>query len=310
MRIGLITDLAIGLDRRRRAGRRRSATQFLTDLSIGAPPDFVQSATARTGASPRSRRRRWSRGGFAPFIATLRANMRHAGGVRIDHAMGLMRLWLVPHGGSPTEGAYLSYPVDDLLRLLALESHRHRAIVIGEDLGTVPPAFRARCRDAGIAGMDVLWFQRDGERFLAPRRMARRCGGDDHHARPADRRRLVARRRPRAAPRPRHRRRSTRSRERPTERAALWQAFTEAGVASGTRRPSRRHRSASSMPRSASSRARRGRSRSCRSRTSWASPSSPTCRARSTSIPTGAAASACRPTRCCSSPRPSGACAG
>jgi 4-alpha-glucanotransferase len=60
--------------------------------------------------------------------------------------------------------------MDDLMRLLALESHRHRAIVIGEDLGTVPPEFRARCRDAGIAGMDVLWFQRDGEGFLAPDR--------------------------------------------------------------------------------------------------------------------------------------------
>jgi 4-alpha-glucanotransferase len=94
--------------------------------------------------------------------------MRYCGGLRIDHAMGLMRLWLVPHGAPPSEGAYVACPFDDLLRLLALESYRNGAIVIGEDLGTVPPGFRRRCRDAGIAGMDVLWFQRDGTHFLSP----------------------------------------------------------------------------------------------------------------------------------------------
>jgi 4-alpha-glucanotransferase len=111
--------------------------------------------------------------GFAPFIATLRAAMAHAGGVRIDHAMGLARLWLVPQGASAKDGAYLAYPVDDLIRLLALESHRHRAVVIAEDLGTVEPAFRRRLAKAGIAGMDVLWFQRDGKSFLAPSRWRR-----------------------------------------------------------------------------------------------------------------------------------------
>jgi len=90
--------------------------------------------------------------------------------VRIDHAMGLMRLWLIPQGAFPTDGAYLTYPLDDLLRLVALESHRHRAIVIGEDLGTVPPEFRARMAEAGISGMDVLWFQRDKNGFLPPSR--------------------------------------------------------------------------------------------------------------------------------------------
>jgi 4-alpha-glucanotransferase len=166
MRIGLITDLAIGLDR---GGAQVAADPdaFLSDLSIGAPPDFFNpngQDWGLTSFSPQG----LVASGFAPFIATLRANMRHAGGVRIDHAMGLMRLWLVPHGGSPAEGAYLAYPIDDLMRLLALESHRHRAVVIGEDLGTVPPAFHARCRAAGMAGMDVLWFQRDGTRFKAP----------------------------------------------------------------------------------------------------------------------------------------------
>ena len=84
--------------------------------------------------------------------------------------MGLMRLWLIPRGAPPREGAYLAYPVEDLLRLLALELHRHRAVVIGEDLGTVPPGFRARLRRAGIAGMDVLWFERTRLSFKKPSR--------------------------------------------------------------------------------------------------------------------------------------------
>ncbi len=166
MRIGLITDLAIGLDR---GGAQVGADPdaFLTELSIGAPPDFFNPNGQDWGLTSFSPQGLVARG-FAPFIETLRANMRHAGGVRIDHAMGLMRLWLVPRGGLPAEGAYLAYPIDDLLRLLALESHRHRAIVIGEDLGTVPADFRAHCRAAGIAGMDVLLFERDGARFKAP----------------------------------------------------------------------------------------------------------------------------------------------
>ena len=87
--------------------------------------------------------------------------------------MGLMRLWLVPRGAPASEGAYLAYPLEDLLRLLALESHRHGAVVIGEDLGTVPPGFRARLRRAGIAGMDVLWFERTRLTFKKPARWRR-----------------------------------------------------------------------------------------------------------------------------------------
>jgi 4-alpha-glucanotransferase len=166
MRIGLIGDLAVGLDR---AGSEVASHpgDYLEGLSIGAPPDLFNPKGQDWGLTSFSPDALLARG-FAPFLDTLRAALRHAGGVRIDHAMGLMRLWLVPHGASSVEGAYLSYPLDDLMRLLALESHRHNAIVIGEDLGTVPPAFRARCREIGLAGMDVLWFQRDGERFLAP----------------------------------------------------------------------------------------------------------------------------------------------
>jgi 4-alpha-glucanotransferase len=166
MRIGLIGDLAIGVDR---TGSQVGATpqDFLHGLSIGAPPDAFNPQGQDWGLTTFAPHALIATG-FAPFIATLRATMRCCGGLRIDHAMGLRRLWLVPRDGSPADGAYLSYPFDDLLRLLALESHRNGAIVIGEDLGTVPPEFRQRSRDAGIAGMDVLWFQRDGQRFLPP----------------------------------------------------------------------------------------------------------------------------------------------
>jgi 4-alpha-glucanotransferase len=166
MRIGLIGDLAIGVGR---SGSEVSARphDFLHGLSIGAPPDAFNLHGQDWGLTTFAPQALIANG-FEPFIATVRANMRSCGGLRIDHAMGLMRLWLVPHGASPSEGAYLAFPFDDLLRLLALESHRNGAIVIGEDLGTVPPGFRRRCRDAGIAGMDVLWFQRDGTRYLPP----------------------------------------------------------------------------------------------------------------------------------------------
>ncbi|SKA30492.1 4-alpha-glucanotransferase [Enhydrobacter aerosaccus] len=164
MAIGLIGDLAIGLDR---GGSQVGADpeHFLGGVSIGAPPDLFNpkgQGWGLTSFSPQS----LVSTGFEPFIATVRAALRHAGGLRIDHAMGLKRLWLVPDGCEPGEGAYLSYPMDDLLRLLALESHRHRALIIGEDLGTVPPDFRERCRAAGIGGMDVLWFEREGDGFL------------------------------------------------------------------------------------------------------------------------------------------------
>jgi 4-alpha-glucanotransferase len=166
MRIGIVSDLAIGLDPH---GGEVAANpgRFLTGLSIGAPPDAFNPNGQNWGLTSFSPQG-LTASGFDPFIATVRAALRHAGGVRIDHAMGLMRLWLVPDGAPPTDGAYLSYPMDDLMRLLALESHRHRAVIVGEDLGTVPPEFRRRCRALGMAGMDVLWFERDTHGFLPP----------------------------------------------------------------------------------------------------------------------------------------------
>ncbi|WP_287815526.1 4-alpha-glucanotransferase, partial [Pseudomonas sp.] len=99
------------------------------------------------------------RNGFRAFIEMLRANFAHAGGLRIDHVMGLQRLWVIPMDSPPSEGAYLHYPIDDLLRLLTLESHRHKAIVLGEDLGTVPDGLREKLAARHMLGMRVLLFE-------------------------------------------------------------------------------------------------------------------------------------------------------
>ncbi|KAA0012728.1 4-alpha-glucanotransferase [Billgrantia pellis] len=167
MPIGLIADLAVGADAAGSQAWSRQA-EMLEGLSIGAPPDTFNVHGQDWGLAPFSPQGLVN-SGFAGFIEMLRAGFAHAGGLRIDHVLGLLRLWLVPHGASPPEGGYLRYPLDDLLRLVALESWRHRAIVIGEDLGTVPPGLHDRLAACGILGTRVLWFERDDEDdFLPP----------------------------------------------------------------------------------------------------------------------------------------------
>jgi 4-alpha-glucanotransferase len=168
MGIGVIADLAVGTSS---GGSHVWSRQHdvLAAASVGAPPDDLNGqgqSWGLTAFSPRALRLH----GYEPFIETLRASLRQAGGLRIDHVLGLNRLWLVPEGAVATAGAYLAYPLHDLLRLLALESWRHRAIVIGEDLGTVPEGFRQRLAGAGILGMQVLWFERDHGYFVDPSR--------------------------------------------------------------------------------------------------------------------------------------------
>lgn len=166
MRIGLVSDLAVGTDGGgSHAWSRQDETMI--GLSIGAPPDLLNQQGQNWGIaafSPIGLRRN----GYAAFLEMLRAALRHAGGVRIDHVMGLQRLWVVPDGASAKDGAYLTFPIDDMLRLVALESHRHRAVVFGEDLGTVPDGFQERLINNGLFGMRVLWFEREGDRLRPP----------------------------------------------------------------------------------------------------------------------------------------------
>jgi 4-alpha-glucanotransferase len=163
MRIGLIGDLAVGADG---AGSQAWSRQdeLLSALTVGAPPDILNRSGQSWGISafsPDGLRRN----GFRAFIEMLRANFAHAGGLRIDHVMGLQRLWVIPLGSPPNEGAYLNFPVDDMLRLLSLESWRHKAIVLGEDLGTVPEGLHEKLSEREILGMRVLLFEQDNGQF-------------------------------------------------------------------------------------------------------------------------------------------------
>lgn len=167
MRVGLIADLAVGIDPRG-SGAWSAQPDMLAGLSIGSPPDAFNPAGQSWGLTTFSPTALAARG-FEPFLKTVRAVLRDVGGVRIDHIMGLQRLWVVPDGAPRGSGAYLAYPLRDLLRLIALESQRHRAIVIGEDLGTVPSGFRQKLKRHGLMGMSVLWFERRrGASFAAP----------------------------------------------------------------------------------------------------------------------------------------------
>jgi 4-alpha-glucanotransferase len=159
MGIGLIADLAVGLDPGgSHAWSRRD--ELLHGLTLGAPPDAYSDAGQGwgiTGLSPTALKRM----NYEPFLRTVRAALAHAGGLRIDHALGLNRLWVIPDGASSLDGIYLRQPFEDLLRLLALEAHRSKALVIAEDLGVVPPGLRDQLVDRHLLGMRVLPFERD-----------------------------------------------------------------------------------------------------------------------------------------------------
>lgn len=158
MAIGLIADLAVGVD----PGGSDAWSlpkAMLQGLTIGAPPDPLGPLGqnwALTSYSPDGLRAT----GYAPWIAMLRAAFASAGGLRIDHAFGLARLWVIPDGAGPQQGAYLTYPLADLTRLLTLEAHLANAIVIAEDLGTSPTGFSAVMAQRHMLGMRVLPFQR------------------------------------------------------------------------------------------------------------------------------------------------------
>jgi len=171
MEIGLVRDLAIGINP---DGADAWAQQdaFVFGLRCGAPPDEFQPRGQEWGVlplNPLALKRN-----FAPFVQLLRANMRHAGGLRVDHVIGMQRIFVVPLGGDATGGCYVRYPLDELLGVLALESHRNKALIVGEDLGTVPEGFRDRMQEKNILGCAILYFERNKDGSFKPPRNYRR----------------------------------------------------------------------------------------------------------------------------------------
>lgn len=154
---GVIHDLAVGVDPDG-ADAWLWQEAFATDMHAGAPPDDFSAEGQNWAASV------WEPGGldgvaYEPFIETIRASMVHGSGVRIDHVMSLFRLFWIPGGASPAEGVYVKYPADRLLDIVALESHRARSLVIGEDLGTVEPYVRDEMCARSILSTTLMWFE-------------------------------------------------------------------------------------------------------------------------------------------------------
>lgn len=130
------------------------------DVTFGAPPD-PYSASGQDWGLPPFIPHKLRASGYRPLIQTIRAALRHAGGLRIDHVMGLFRLWWIPRAAGATCGAYVRYAAEEQLAVLAVESHRARAFLIGEDLGTVESGVRERLNAAGLLSYRLLWFEQD-----------------------------------------------------------------------------------------------------------------------------------------------------
>jgi 4-alpha-glucanotransferase len=174
MAVGVVHDLAVGVH------PEGFETWALGDVLapsvyVGAPADQFNEQ-GQGWSQPPWRPDRLAAAGYAPYRDMLRAVLRHSGGVRVDHVLGLFRLWWVPRGLTPALGTYVRYDHEALVGILALEAHRAGALVVGEDLGTVEPWMRDLLADRGILGTSVLWFERDHDgRPLPPEHWRALC---------------------------------------------------------------------------------------------------------------------------------------
>jgi len=159
MRIGIMHDLAVGAHPDG-ADAWALGEVMASGATVGAPPDMYNQQ-GQDWSQPPWQPEALARAGYRPYRDMIRTLLRHAGALRIDHVMGLFRLWWVPRGHPATQGAYVRYDHEALVGILALEAHRARAVVIGEDLGTVEPWVRDYLSGRGILGTSVLWFEKD-----------------------------------------------------------------------------------------------------------------------------------------------------
>ncbi|HEY7008303.1 MAG TPA: 4-alpha-glucanotransferase [Jatrophihabitantaceae bacterium] len=176
MPLGIMHDLAVGVSS---AGADAWAWQDVLagGVTVGAPPD-AYAQTGQDWQQPPWRLDRLAELAYAPFRELIATVLRHSGGLRVDHVIGLFRLWWIPSGCLPTDGTYVRYDHDALVGILALEASRADAVIVGEDLGTVEPWVRDYLRNRGVLGTSVLWFELDydgGGGPLAPERWREYC---------------------------------------------------------------------------------------------------------------------------------------
>ena len=166
MRLGIMNDLAVGVSAQSAEAWMLGDT-FARGVSVGAPPDHFNQTGQDWGQAP-WRPDRLSELSYSPFRNMVAGILRHSGGIRVDHIMGLFRLWWIPGGLAPTKGTYVRYNHEAMVGILVLEAQRAGAVVVGEDLGVVEPWVRVYLRDRGILGTSIAWFERDDSSQILP----------------------------------------------------------------------------------------------------------------------------------------------
>ena len=160
MEIGIMADLAVGVHPYGSEKWSRPEL-FASGMSVGAPPD-VYSQQGQNWSQPPWSPRSLAESGYLPLRDMVRAALANAGAVRIDHILGMFRLWWIPDGGAATEGTYVYYDHEAMMGVILLEAQRAGAVVIGEDLGVVEPWVRDYLRERGVLGTSVVWFEKEG----------------------------------------------------------------------------------------------------------------------------------------------------
>jgi 4-alpha-glucanotransferase len=169
-------DLAVGVNSRG-ADAWSLQDSYAAGVTVGVPPDAFNQH-GQDWSQPPWRPDRLAATAYAPIRDMVSTILRHAGGLRVDHVMGLFRLWWIPQGATPTQGTYVRYDHEAMIGILALEAHRAGAVVVGEDLGTVEPWVRDYLRERGILGTSILWFEFDWDgdgKPLAPEKWREYC---------------------------------------------------------------------------------------------------------------------------------------